>query len=221
MLADSFSSWLASGKRRIGQVTLISPAESGRAGWLLCHQTDEAAARAGGAGLEAIHGCDGARELVGFAADGSYRPLRGSPDLRHGWIIEAADVAELREILDMIYPAALGLWRACLDGTVPVVDLRSKLARQTGMYRFANSISDAGAMELIGNVCDPGNGCIKRILWPLAPGQEIHSLPACKFLGRGENPADDEIPVVCQEACNLLVAKAKEVARREYQAANP
>lgn len=200
---------------------MLSPAETGRAGWLICHHADAEVARAGGHGLDLHHGTSGARAIVFFTTDGSYRPLRGSPDLRTGWMIEAASVAELRDILDILYPAAAGLWRAYRAGSLPVEPFRAKLARQTGMYRFASSISDAGAMALVGNVCNPESGCIRRILWPLAPGQEVATLPSRKFLGRGDEPAADEIPVLCPEACNLLVAKAKEVARREYQAANP
>ena len=89
--------------------------------------------------------------------------------------------------------------------------MRTTLARQTGMYRVTQKITDADAQNLAGAFCRSDGGCLKRILWPLAPGQPITTLPAEKF----SPDAGPEIwPLLCHEACNLLVAKAREVVKK-------
>jgi hypothetical protein len=89
--------------------------------------------------------------------------------------------------------------------------LRDTLARQTGMYAVTKKITDAQAQMMIGGFCRTDGGCLKRILWDVAPGVPVTSLPAEKFQMRG---AADTLPLLCHEACNLLVAKAREVVKK-------
>lgn len=214
-LLDDFRQWLDQGKCRVGQVTILAPAETGRAGWALCHADDRATALAGGEGLEISSDPEGARMIALYNDAGDYRPLRSSPDLRRGWLFEAGDISQLRLALDHLYPAALGLWSSHLRGEAGITTFREKLQRQTGMYRSANRISDTRAQALIRRVCHPGTGCLKRILWPISGEHEVHSLPPEKFLDGDAPPAADEIPLLCQEACNILVAEARIEARNE------
>ncbi|MEI9894479.1 MAG: hypothetical protein WDN28_11490 [Chthoniobacter sp.] len=79
------------------------------------------------------------------------------------------------------------------------------------MYAITKKITDAQAQTLIGGFCRSDGGCLKRILWPIAPGIPITSLPAEKFQPSAPRP---ELPLLCHEACNLLVAKAREVVKK-------
>ena len=63
---------------------------------------------------------------------------------------------------------------------------------------------------MIADFCRTDGGCLKRILWPLAPGTPIPSLPAEKTTAAA--PAN-EMPLLCHEACNLLVARAREIVK--------
>jgi hypothetical protein len=55
---------------------------------------------------------------------------------------------------------------------------------------------------------------LKHILWPLAPGVPVSSLPAEKF---SPDATPGTLPLLCHEACNLLVAKAREVVKKADQ----
>jgi hypothetical protein len=85
------------------------------------------------------------------------------------------------------------------------------------MYRVAAKISDQQIDDLVGNFCRSAGGCLRTILWKRDDQKTVSStkLPAEKFdpavdqTGRGEKC----IPLVCQEACNLLVAACREKVR--------
>jgi sirohydrochlorin cobaltochelatase len=190
--------WLASGGEIVGQVR-ISRSE---AGWELRHVED-----AGRSDLETFTTGVQARSLANLDDAGVYRPLKTAPNLRRGWRLVLANVAEVRKAVEGFYPGMLGLWLARRAGEVEAVPLRETLARQTGMYRVTQKITDEHAQEMIGRVCHPG--CIKTILWQLAPGLPIATLPPEKFLA----PAEGALPLWCQEACNILVAEARKVVK--------
>ncbi len=161
-------------------------------------------------------GPEAARDLAHFDDSGKFRPLKTAPNLRHGWRLSVADLAELRRVLDYFYPAMLGIWLSQQRGELVPVPLRETLARQTGMYAVTKKITDTQAQTLIGGFCRTDGGCLKQILWPIAPGLPITSLPAEKFRPDAQPGA---MPLLCQEACNLLVAKAREVVKKsEVQA---
>ena len=87
------------------------------------------------------------------------------------------------------------------------------------MYRVAAKISDEQIDELVGDFCRSDGGCLRTILWKRDASGTIAStkLPPEKFdpafdqTGRG----DLGIPLLCQEACNLLVSAAREVVKHE------
>jgi hypothetical protein len=62
------------------------------------------------------------------------------------------------------------------------------------MYRVTQKITDAQARALIDAFCA---GCLKRRLWD----------------GEPPRAGSGEMALLCHEACNLLVAKAREVVK--------
>lgn len=208
-LAKFIAEQVASGVHRIGQIEIRS--ENGQAPYQLCHADDVKAAN-----LATHEGPARARELSTWGEDGDYRFSKASTNLRRGWRMMLADAEELRQALDGFYPAALGLWRAESRGENVAQDLREKLGRQTGMYKFAGKISDPGAQRLVREVCGPTHQCAKRILWQLDGETPLEDSEASRYRGIvGELPEDEAIPLLCREACNHFVAECRKVSKRE------
>ncbi|HSI15097.1 MAG TPA: DR2241 family protein [Chthoniobacter sp.] len=206
-LTQALAEWIAGGGREIGEIHL----EPGAGGFALSHRGDGARRD-----LTEYEGAEAARELAHFDADGKFRPLKTAPNLRHGWKLRLASLTELRTALDYFYPAMLGVWLSHRGGRLVAVPLRHTLARQTGMYAITRKITDDQAQTMIAGFCRNDGGCLKRILWQIAPEVPITSLPAEKF--QPEAPANT-LPLLCQEACNLLVAQAREVVKKGGAAA--
>jgi sirohydrochlorin cobaltochelatase len=205
--------WLASGARGIGQVLIIRNGE----GFALCHRDDDERAD-----CEAFHSPNDAFEIARFDDAGQYRPLKTAPTLRHGWRMELADVASLRLALDGFYPGRLAVLAAWEAHRLTSTPLRATLNRQSGMYRVAATISDQQIDALVGRFCRSQGGapgCLRTILWSRDETKARPSLrlPLDKFIapldqtGRGENV----MPLLCQEACALLVAEARKVVKGE------
>jgi sirohydrochlorin cobaltochelatase len=178
-----------SGPARVGQVVLWG---SGDEGYSLCHERDVAAAEPS---LQAITRVEDAREVAKYAPDGGYRVLKTGRDLRSGWILRLPSADELVRAVDLIYPAVLGQSHALECGKIRVIPLRETLQRQTGMYRRARGISDSGISRIVEGRCRAL--CLRRVLWP--EGRLPGGLPTCPT---------HHIPLVCSEACQLLVADA-------------
>ncbi|MEI8039309.1 MAG: hypothetical protein WCJ14_13040 [Verrucomicrobiota bacterium] len=105
---------------------------------------------------------------------------------------------------------------ATRHGTLEVKNLRDKLGRQSGMYRLARAISDAGAQQLVREVCGPAHQCAKRILWRLDANTPLEHSEASRFNGiSGDVPPGEAIPLLCREACNHFVAECRRVAKAE------
>ena len=113
--------------------------------------------------------------------------------------------------LEFFYPAALGLWLSALRGSLDPTSLRETLDRQTGMYRITQLLRDDQASELVARCCNSDGGCLRTILWDLAPGMPLTSLPASKLSLEGL--PSDRIPLLCRELCNLVVAAARPIAK--------
>jgi len=209
---------VAAGLHRIGQIEILRECGEHRYG-LCLHDDLPRLALTDGPALEMFDGPQHARELSLWAADGSYRFAKGQANLRGGWLLRLADAAELRQALDGFYPAALGLWAACGRGQLRVVHLRDKLERQTGMYRFARTVSDAGAQALVQSLCGPSNQCAKRILWQISANTPLADSAASRYPGIGPGLGPEEaMPLLCQEACNHFVAECRRVAKEEREA---
>jgi sirohydrochlorin cobaltochelatase len=201
-LTQALEHWIAAGGRDIGEIHLDPTDE----GFVLCHQADQSRPD-----LNEHLGPEKARDLSHFDTAGKFRPLKTAPNLQRGWKLRVADLADLRRALDYFYPAMLGVWLSHRQGTLHPLPLRDTLARQTGMYAVTKKITDDQAQSMIASFCRTDGGCLKRILWPIAPEVPVTSLPAEKF--RTTAPSN-ELPLLCHEACNLLVAQARSVVKK-------
>ncbi len=201
--------WLARGLRCIGQIAI----ESGDGGtFVLRHREDR-----GRTDLVVSEQVDDAVELARFDDAGNYRPLKTAPTLRHGWELRLASLGELRLSLDLFYPGRLAAFLSFERDELVVTPLRETLERQTGMYRIAAQIRDEQADELVGTFCRSDGGCLRTILWRRDAGGTVPStrLPFTKFDPRHDQAGGSEavLPLLCQEACNLLVAEARAVVQ--------
>ena len=197
------------------------------AGFVLSHRDD--------ASLDTLQKYRDADDAIGIAKyddAGKYRPLKTAPNLRHGWRLELATVEELRRALDYFYPGRLAAFAAWKSGHLETTALRGTLDRQSGMYRVAAKISDPQINDLVADFCRSDSGCLRTILWKRDRKGEIAStkLPGEKF-----DPAWDQtmasrppgsappatratsatVPLLCREACNLLVAECRQVVKDE------
>lgn len=163
--------------------------------------------------LERHEAPEAAREIARYDAEGNYRPLKTAPNLRRGWLLQLKNREEVALALDFFYPAALNLYEAWLEGTLQTTPLRETLERQSGMYQVTRQLSDEAAQELIAKKCCSQSGCLRKILWPLSVMEAISFLPLEKT--DPKKTAPQEIPLLCREACNLLVAAARGVVKEK------
>ena len=201
--------WLAAGLRCIGQVSI---AKNTGGDFVLAHRED-----ASRNDLKNYERAEDAGEIVRFDDAGTYRPLKTAPNLRHGWRLVLQDVAALRVALDLFYPGRLAAFCAWEQSALTAPPLRATLERQTGMYRASAKISDGDADTLVGNFCRSDGGCLRTILWKRDENGAVAStrLPSEKFDRRFDQTGlgAPVIPLLCQEACNLLVAEARKTVR--------
>jgi sirohydrochlorin cobaltochelatase len=196
---------------RFGQI-FIQRTRSG--GFVVCHCEDEPSTR-----LENFRKSGDAVEIARYDDAGKFRPLKTAPNLRHGWRLELVDLGELRRALNYLYPGRLAMLEAWTENRLSTTSLRETLDRQSGMYRVAAKISDEQADDVVANCCKSDGGCLRTILWKRDTHGTIPStkLPPEKFdpghdqTGRCENA----IPLLCQEACNLLVAECRKAVKGE------
>ncbi len=196
---------------RFGQILVQ---RTGAGGFTLCHRDDENARD-----LKIFQKPDDALEIARYDDAGKYRPLKTAPNLCHGWRMEVIDLGELRRALDYFYPGRLAVLAAWTEDRLSPTPLRETLDRQSGMYRIAAKISNEQVDDVVGNFCKSDGGCLRTILWKRDARAAVPStrLPPEKFdpthdqTGRSENTA----PLLCQEACNLLVAECRKVVKGE------
>ncbi len=190
------------GVSRIGQLEISALDE----GFFVYHRDD------GGRNDLTNYASDDAFEIAKFDDAGKYRALKTAPNLRHGWKIFVRTEAELERAIEAIYPGRLAVLSAFESDELMTTSLRETLNRQSGMYRIAAKISDQQIDDLVGDFCRSNGGCLRTILWKRDDRGRVLKLPPEKFdpardqTGRGEKC----IPLLCQEACNLLVAACRE-----------
>jgi hypothetical protein len=218
-----------------GQI-LVRRRES--AGFILSHRDDASLDQ-----LQTYQHVEDAIEIAKYDDAGNYRPLKTAPNLRHGWRLELDTIEELRIALDYFYPSRLAVFAAWKSGNLKMTALRETLDRQSGMYRVAAKISDLQINDLVANFCRSDRGCLRTILWKRDRGGAIAStkLPKEKFdpawdqaparatqVGTSRRdvrmvqralPTNHSVPatvpLLCQEACNLLVAECRNIVKTE------
>ena len=193
-------------------------------GFVLSHRDDAALDES-----QLFKSAENAIEIAEYDDAGNYRPLKTAPNLRHGWRLELATAEELSRALDYFYPGRLAVFVAWKNGCLKTTALRETLDRQSGMYRVAAKISDPQINDVVADFCRSDGGCLRTILWKRDRTGVIASakLPKEKF-----DPAWDQaiaeprstpaattsaatVPLLCQEACNLLVAECRKVVKGE------
>ena len=199
----------------IGQILIQRKADNGFA---LCHRDDRPSGK-----LRTFRKPEDAIEIVRYDDEGNYRPLKTAPNLRRGWLLELVDLGELRRALDHFYPGRLATLARWKSNRLTMTTLHDTLNRQSGMYRVAAKISAEQIDDLVGNFCKSNGACLRTILWKrdeigvppssMLPPEKFD--PACDQTGRGEHA----IPLLCPEACNLLVAECRKVVKGETNAA--
>jgi sirohydrochlorin cobaltochelatase len=199
--------------------------------FVVCHRDDEARND-----LNMFQKPEDAIEIARYDDAGNYRPLKTAPNLRHGWRMQLRTSDELKRALDHFYPGRLAVFVAWQRGQLHTTPLRETLDRQSGMYRVAAKISDAQIDHLVADFCRSNGGCLRTILWTRDRLSAIAStkLPVEKFdpardqvqaLGASrsspfakataDKPIPGTVPLLCQEACNLLVAACRKVVKGE------
>lgn len=205
-ITKALAAWLQTGRNQIGQIAILTNADGS---FSLCHAADRERTD-----LEVHHEATEALFISRYDDTGAFRSLHTAPTLKHGWRLDLPDLGQVRLALDFFYPAALGMAHSLEKGTLTVVPLRELLGRQTGMYRFANTITDDQAHAMIGTCCADPN-CLRRILWPLRPGEPMTNEAASKTL---PNHAPHALPLLCIEACTHVVSAARKIARENNEA---
>lgn len=203
---------------RIGELEI----ERLEGGFALSHRDD-----AGRSDLTE-HEIGGAFEIARFDDGGNYRPLKTAPTLQHGWKILAQHLSQVEQVIDAIYPGRLAMLRAFKSGGLTTTSLRETLNRQSGMYRVAAKISDEQIDDLVGDFCRSDGGCLRTILWKRdacnrdpslkLPPEKFDSAVDQYLSAKRPRPATavaESIPLLCQEACNLLIAACRGAVKME------
>ena len=201
-----------------GQI-FIQKITTGR--FVLSHRDDESVDH-----LQTFRNAQDAIEIAKYDDSGNYRPLKTAPNLRHGWRLELDTLEELRCALDYFYPGRLAIFAAWKRDQLQTTPLRETLDRQSGMYRVAAKISDPELDDLVADFCRSNGGCLRTILWKRDARGTYPStkLPDEKFdprydqagmPGRPGSTIPATVPLLCQEACNLLVAECRKVVKGE------
>ncbi|HEX2180888.1 MAG TPA: DR2241 family protein [Rubrobacteraceae bacterium] len=187
---EAFVAWIDASPegRTFGQV-LVRRASGG---YSLRH-VDDAEAR----DLEVYDDPRAAREIARLTERGEHRPLKSSPNLRRGWEIEAPDAAGLAVAMNYLYPAGIAHWHLHREGRLGITNFRETAARQSGIYKRIQHLSDRGVQDAARACCEDAV-CLKMTLWDVDEETPLE-------MHRG----DGEIP--CPEPCSVFVSFARRV----------
>jgi len=197
--------------------------------FVLSHRDDETLNH-----LQIFRSAEDAIEIAKYDDAGNYRPLKTAPNLHHGWRLELDTLEALMRALDYFYPGRLAVLAAWKNGKLQTTSLRETLDRQSGMYRVAAKISDSQIDNLVADFCRSNGGCLRTILWKRDAEGAVSStkLPKEKFdpsfdqasaqpgsstfaKAPADRPAPATVPLLCQEACNLLIAECRKMVKGE------
>ena len=210
--------WLEQGSLQIGEV-VVQTTESG---WVLSHVADAEAAASKNGDLMITTQAEDARQLARNTAGGKFRPLHSAPTLKRNWAMRLESLSAVRLALDYFYPSALGVWLGYAAGKVSGTPLRHYLGRQTGMYRFANGITDEQAHAMAACECATPK-CLRRIVWPLDESTVIGGAAEEKVsdtagYANESYPGSTRVPLLCVEPCPVIVGAARKLARANHEA---
>lgn len=138
-----------------------------------------------------------AREIAKLNATGEYRPLKSSPNLRRGWALRLRDSGELATAMNYLYPAAIVHWHLHRERRLEVTDYRENAARQSGIYKRVQRLSDTGVQNAAKACCEDAV-CLKKTLWNVD-----ETTPLSMERGNGQIP--------CPEPCSVFVSFARRV----------
>lgn len=188
---QAFATWVQKGPdgRVFGQVLVRS--EPG-GGYRIRHAGD-----ADATGLTVHDNPRAAREVAKLTEGGEYRPLKSSPNLRRGWELRARDARDLMVAMNYLYPAGVVHWHLHRQGKLEVTSYRQNAARQSGIYKRVQRLSDEGVQDAARACCEDAV-CLKRTLWDVD-----EDTPLEMERGGGEIP--------CPEPCSIFVSFARRV----------
>jgi hypothetical protein len=148
-------------------------------------------------GLEVYEDPRAARELARLTESGEHRPLKSSPNLRRGWVLRVADAAGLGVAMNYLYPAGVVHWHLYRKGKLEITNYRENAARQSGIYKRIQRLSDEGVQDAARACCE-NEVCLKKTLWDVDA-----KTPLAMDRGEGEIP--------CPEPCSVFVSFARRV----------
>ena len=188
---EAFAAWVGESPdgRVFGQVLVRSTPP---AGYSLRHRDDAHAE-----GLNLYKDPRSAREIAKLTEAGDYRPLKSSPNLRRGWELRVGDAKELAIAMNYLYPAGVVHWHLYREGRLQTTDFRENAARQSGIYKRIQRLSDRGVHNAARACCEDAV-CLKKTLWNVDEGTPL-------AMERGEG----EIP--CPEPCSVFISFARRV----------
>ena len=189
---EAFAAWVdeaGSRGRVFGQVRVTG---AGGGGFVLHHAEDE-----GASGLVVYEDPRAAREISKTTEAGEYRPLKSSPNLRRGWELRLSDAGELAVAMNLLYPAGIVHWHLHREGRLRITSYRENAARQSGIYKRVQRLSDEGVQDAARACCEDAV-CLKKTLWDV-DGET----PLAMDRGEGEIP--------CPEPCSVFVSFARRV----------
>jgi hypothetical protein len=188
---EAFARWVdeAPDGRVFGQV-ILRPTPAG--GYALRHADDARVID-----LQKSDDPRHAREIARLTANGAYRPLKSSPNLRRGWELNVADARSLGTAMDYLYPAGVVHWHLLREGTLSLTSFRQNAARQSGIYQRTKRLTDRGVQDAARACCED-EVCLKKTLWDVDENTPLD-------MERGEG----EIP--CPEPCSIFVSFARRV----------
>jgi len=188
---EAFAAWVdGAPEGRIFGQTIIHPAVP--LGYSLRH-TDDARRE----DLRVSEDPRAAREIAKLTESGDYRPLKSSPNLRRGWELRVADARELVTAMNYLYPAGVVHWYLHREGRLDLTSFRENAARQSGIYKRVQRLSDEGVQDAALACCEDAV-CLKKTLWDVDEDTPLD-------IDRGEG----EIP--CPEPCSIFVSFARRV----------
>jgi 4Fe-4S binding protein/cobalt chelatase family protein len=189
---EAFASWVedAGGEGRVFGQVRVTHAGDGR--YVLRHVEDE-----GTPGLDVHEDPRQAREISKTTEAGEYRPLKSSPNLRRGWNLRLSGAGDLLVAMNLLYPAGVVHWHLHREGRLQTTSYRENAARQSGIYKRVQRLSDEGVQDAARACCEDAV-CLKKTLWDV-DGET----PLAMERGEGEIP--------CPEPCSVFVSFARRV----------